>query len=200
MSGIRAAGQEPVKNQPVDMCGTQLTPTDRKSAYYPGWSLTTSFLSICAQAKDNRLLPQGYLALEDRIAIAKSFTSNPGEEPGKNAAFMAEKLAREGGSWGVGNDPDYNSNGGKPYGGGDTFAYAIPLNDMDGKPAAVSANIYYQAIPPFYLQDRFCTAKGDDRDRLYYLAGKINLNDLADDWKLPIASSEAAVSGEPDIQ
>ncbi len=187
-------GKDPVKNKPVDMCGTQLAATDDKSAYYPGWSLTTSFLSICAQAKDNRLLPQGYLPLEDRVAIAKTFTTNPGETPGKNAEYMAEKLAEEGGSWGVGDDPDYNSDGGKPYGGGDTFAYAIPLSDIKGKPASVAASIYYQATPPFYLQDRFCTAKGDDRDRLYYLAGKINLGNLADDWKLPIASKKAAVS------
>ena len=189
-------GQDPVKvpNQPVHMCGTQLGPTDRKSVVYPGWSLTTSFLSICAQAKDNRLLPQGYLPLEDRVAISKLFTINSGEAPGKYAVFMAEKLAKEGGSWGVGDDPDYNSDGGKPYGGGDTFTYAIPLSDIKGTPASVAASIYYQATPPFYLQDRFCTAKGDDRDRLYYLAGKINLNNLADDWKLPIASNEVAVS------
>ena len=189
-------GKEPVKipNQPVDMCGTQLGPDDNKNVMYEGWSLTTSFLSICAQAKDNRLLPQGYLPLEDRIAISKSFTINSGEAAGKYSVFMAEKLARESGSWGVGDDPDYHSAGGKPFGGSDIFYYAIPLNDIKGKPAKVSASIYYQATPPFYLQDRFCTAKGDDRDRLYYLAGKINLDNIAKDWKLPIASNEIAVS------
>ena len=30
--------------------------------------LTTSFLSICAKVKDNRILPQGFLKLDDRIA------------------------------------------------------------------------------------------------------------------------------------
>lgn len=192
-------GQHPVKkaDQPVNMCGTKLGAKDNKSVVYPGWSLTTSFLSICAEAKDNRLLPQGYLPLEDRVAISKTFTINAGEAPGKNALFMAEKLAEESGSWGVGNDPDYNSSGGKPYGGGDSFAYDIPLSDIKGTPSTVAARVYYQATPPFYLQDRFCTAKGDDRDRLYYLAGKINLDKMAKDWKLPITYAARVVSTAP---
>jgi len=190
-------GKQTLKKKPVSMCGTHLDPGDEKSAYYPGWNLTTSFLAICAQAKDNRLLPQGYLPLKDRLFIAKKFTQNkPPAKPGKNADSMAEKLAREGGSVGVGNDPDYNSKNGKPYGGGDTFSYAIPRKDIKGEPASVVASIYYQATPPFYLQDRFCTAQGDDRDRLYYLAGKINLDNLAKDWKLPIASANRPVSGQ----
>ncbi|MGB5810548.1 MAG: hypothetical protein WBG86_08470, partial [Polyangiales bacterium] len=64
-------GQPATKLIPVDQCGTQLQPDDDPYAYYPGWSLTTSFLSICAQAKDNRLLPQGYLPLPDRQAITR---------------------------------------------------------------------------------------------------------------------------------
>ena len=107
---------------------------------------------------------------------------------------MAEKLALESGSWGVGNDPDYHSVDGQPFGGGDTFEYKIPLKDIQGKPAAVTVSIYYQATPPFYLQDRFCTAAGDDRDRLYYLAGRIDLSGIADDWKLPIAADRRQVS------
>ncbi len=190
-----APGHAPVKtaNQPVTMCGTQLGSDDNQSIQYPGWSLTTSFLSICAQAKDNRLLPQGYLPLADRVAISKMFTGASDPKAGVNAGSMAEKLAKEGGSWGVGSDPDYTSVDNKPYGGGDTFTYAIPLSDIAGAPAKVSASIYYQATPPFYLQDRFCTAKGDDRDRLYYLAGKLNLDKIADGWKLPIASAVLAV-------
>ena len=36
----------------------------------PGGKLTTSFLSICAKVKDNRLLPHGFLPLADRVRIA----------------------------------------------------------------------------------------------------------------------------------
>lgn len=187
-------GQEVVKNQAVDRCGTQLESNDDISVLYPGWSLTTSFLSRCAQAKDNRLLPQGYLPLEDRIAISRMFTTSPQYPPGENAEMLADKLAKDSGASGVGNDPDYYSEAGNVFGGGDLFEYAIPLADIAGTPYSVTARIYYQAIPPYYLQDRFCTASGDDRDRLYYLAGKIKLDNIADNWKLPIASNEAMVA------
>jgi hypothetical protein len=190
-------GRQAEKNQPVDMCGTQLAHSDKKLDFYPGWRLTTSFLSICAQAKDNRLLPQGYLPLEDRLAISKMFTTNPDETAGENAESMALKLATESGSWGVGDDPDYVSANSKPFGGSDSFDYAIPLADIKGKPASVSVSLFYQATPPFYLQDRFCTATGDDRDRLYFLAGKIKLDELAADWKLPIASGKAELTRSP---
>ena len=39
----------------------------------------------------------------------------------------------------------------------------------------MQATIYYQATPPSYLQDRFCTSKGDDAKRLFFLTGKLNL-------------------------
>src|SRR6185436_5972011 len=37
----------------------------------PEGMLTTSFLSICAKVKDNRILPQGFLKREERVRIAK---------------------------------------------------------------------------------------------------------------------------------
>ena len=46
---------------------------------------------------------------------------------------------------------------------------------MRRQPAAVQATLYYQATPPFYLQDRFCTSSSKDTKRLYYVAGKLNL-------------------------
>ena len=72
-------------------------------------------------------------------------------------------MARDTSPVGVGDDPDYR------HGGGDTFAFEIPLADIPGQAAAVEAVLHYQATPPFFLQDRFCTAKGTDRDRLAYI-------------------------------
>ncbi len=139
----------------------------------PQGALTTSFLSICAEVKDNRLLPHGYLPLEKRIAIARALGAK---------ADMAE----DSGPTAVGNDPDYAD--GK--GGGDTLNYAIPLSDLKGEPAQVRARMWYQATPPFYLQDRFCTARGNDTSRLYYLAGHLNLdNSPADNWKLLVGDT-----------
>ena len=118
----------------------------------PTGELTTSFLSICAEVKDNRILPKGYLAPDQRRQIA--------------AALGADNaLADDSGTTAVGDNPDYTS------GGGDSLEYRIPLSDLPSGslPASVEANLYYQAIPPFHLQDRLCTAKGADVDRLHYL-------------------------------
>ena len=41
-----------------------------------------------------------------------------------------------------------------------------------------------------YLQDRFCTSKGDDAKRLFFLTGKLNLAGTpAQDWKLKVVTS-----------
>ncbi len=133
--------------------------------------LTTSFLSICAKVKDNRLLPAGFLPLGDRIQISKALGAN-------------EAMAEESGAHGVDDDPDYRR------GGSDALIYRVPLAELDGKPAAVQATLHYQATPPFYLQDRFCTSSSVDTKRLYYLAGKLNLaGTIAQDWKLRVVTS-----------
>ena len=144
----------------------------------PGGDLTTSFLSICGNVKDNRLLPNGFEPLEKRVELAESIGAD-------------KRLAEEAGAHHVGDDPHYKT------GGGDAFEYAIPLDDIPGEPAALRATLHYQAIPPFYLQDRFCTAKGPDRDRLYFLAGHLNLNGTeAEGWRLQVVSSGMRPIGE----
>ncbi len=142
-------------------------------AVAPAGQLTTSFLSICAEVKDNRLLPHGFLPLDKRLSIATALGA------GRN-------LAEDVGTTAVGDDPDY-----QPMAGGkDSLTYAVPLADLKGTPSGVRARLYYQATPPFYLQDRFCTAKGSDRDRLYFLAGHLNLEGTqAEGWKLLVADS-----------
>jgi hypothetical protein len=137
----------------------------------PVGPLTTSFLSICAKLKDNRLLPDGFLSLPQRVEISR-------------ALGAGEDLAQDTSPVGVGNDPDYQA------GGADTLRYQIPLTDIAGKPAAVEATLYYQATPPYFLQDRFCTATGTDRDRLAYLASALQLGGTpAANWKLRMVSS-----------
>ncbi len=142
----------------------------------PAGQLTTSFLSICAEVKDNRLLPHGYLPTDKRKQIAAALGAN-------------DDMAEDAGSTAVGDDPDYQlaEDGG---GGTDSLVYAVPLTDIRGTPAAIRATLNYQATPPFYLQDRFCTAEGPDRDRLYFLTGHLNLNGTeAAGWKLRVADS-----------
>jgi hypothetical protein len=133
--------------------------------------LTTSFLSVCGTLKDNRLLPHGFLPLDQRIQIS-------------HALGAGDDMAEDTGAVGTGDDPAYQT------GGGDTFAYRVPLSGLAGVPASVSATLYYQAIPPFFLQDRFCTAKGTDADRLRFVTSQLKLDDTrAAKWKLNMVST-----------
>jgi hypothetical protein len=139
--------------------------------------LTTSFLSICAEVKDNRLLPHGFLSEADRIDISEAL--------GAGSAMAVDASPKA-----VGPDPDYADGAG----GADSLTYEVPLADLDGTPVSVRARLYYQATPPFYLQDRFCTAQGPDRDRLYFLSGHLKLEGTkAESWKLEVADSGAVL-------
>lgn len=137
----------------------------------PGGQLTTSFLSICGRVKDNRLLPEGFLGLPERARIA-------------TALGAGEDLALEAAPDAVGDDPDY------VHGGGDSLVYEIAAAQLGGQPAYVRATLYSQATPPFFLQDRFCTSQSDDTQRLYYLAGHLDLaGSRAEDWKLSMVTT-----------
>lgn len=144
-------------------------------------NLTTSFLSICHTPKDNRLLPAGILPMEERVAIMQKLGLDKNGE--------AEKLAEETGAAGVGDDPDYVT------GGGDAFEYSIPLSDLKETPISVRATLYYQAIPPFFLQDRFCNGDGANRDRLFHIVSRLDLEGTPiEDWKFKMVSTgEVAV-------
>jgi hypothetical protein len=137
----------------------------------PEGALTTSFLAICTRVKDNRLLPSGFLNFADRTAISVALGAD------KHLAADVAPVA-------TGDDPDYRD------GGRDAVIYRVPLADIPGKPATVEATLYYQATPPYYLQDRFCTSKSDDTKRLYYLASRLDLDGTpAADWKLRLVTS-----------
>jgi len=152
----------PPKDATAGQCGNGAKPVGE---------LTTSFLSICARLKDNRLLPHGFLPLPQRVAISR-------------ALGAGDDMAEDTSPVGVGDDPEYRD------GGGDTLRYQIPLADIPGRPATVEAVLYYQATPPFFLQDRMCTAQGTDRDRLGYFAARLKLDHTpAAEWKLRMVSS-----------
>lgn len=87
------------------------------------------------------------------------------------------------GPHGVSGDDDYK------HGGGDHLAYII--SNLSGQPVQIRATLYYQSIAPYFLQDRFCVAPdGPDTQRLYFLAGHLNLGGTeVDGWKLKIAQS-----------
>src|SRR5688572_12336827 len=156
---------EPPKDATEKSCGPLATPQG---------PLTTSFLSVCAKVKDNRLLPAGFLKLEDRIKISEALGADVLMALEAGPDRNVEK-----------DDPDYRT------GGSDSLIYRVPLAELGGKQAAaVQATLHYQATPPYFLQDRFCTSGSADTKRLYYLAGKLNLaGTMAQDWKLRVVTS-----------
>jgi hypothetical protein len=156
----------------------------------PRGKLTTSFLSLANVVKDNRLLPRGWTPT---LELARS-------EGLGSAKLSVEDLVKRvlpdlpDGHGGEVHDPWYEpkSKGGLG-GGGDALTYAIPLADLKGTPASVRVTLYYQAIPPAYLQDRFCsTPTRPDTGRLFFVAGHTNLDSTrAEGWKLQVVSSGA---------
>ena len=89
-------------------------------------------------------------------------------------------------------DPDYVDGEGT-----DRITYRINLPPgVDSSLVTVQATLYYQAIPPYYLNDRFKAAPtGAATQRLYYLASHLKLEGTpAENWKLKIASATATTT------
>jgi mono/diheme cytochrome c family protein len=131
---------------------------------------TTSFIRRDQTVKDNRLLPIGW--------------TEHGPDPSLNGRFLAATHAEE-----VHSDPDYVDGQGT-----DRIIYRIKLPaGVDPSRVTVQATLYYQSIPPYYLNDRFKTApNGAATQRLYFLASHLKLEGTpAENWKLKIASATA---------
>ena len=88
-------------------------------------------------------------------------------------------------------DPEYMNKSGAT--GADGIVYRIPLDRARGA-ASVRVTLNYQAIPPFYLRDRFTIGKGIETQRLAYLASHLNVErSPIEGWKLPIVSATRSV-------
>ena len=60
----------------------------------------------------------------------------------------------------------------------------------------VQATLYYQSIPPYYLRDRFTSAKGRETQRLFLFASGLDTSGSLRDWKLPVGTTgPVAVAG-----
>ncbi|HYO56259.1 hypothetical protein [Archangium sp.] len=135
--------------------------------------LTTSFLGIYQPVKDNRLLPTGWKA---------NFA--PTMEGGK----VPDGLEPHG----VGGDLEYPDDGSAAC-GCDVVTYKVPLAAVTSH-ARMRARLHYQAIPPYYLRDRFSVSLPDAR-RLYQIASHLDTKSPASvipGWKLPLTEAVRA--------
>jgi hypothetical protein len=134
---------------------------------------TTSFIHRDIEVKDNRLLPIGWTKKGPSSDIPHDYIE---------ATFP---------KGGAADDPQYMD--GK---GTDTVTYEIVLpKGVEADNVEVQATLYYQSIPPYYLNMRFTTApQGEATRRLYYFASNLVLDySPLKDWKLKLVSTKVAV-------
>jgi hypothetical protein len=187
------ASEQPVRfpDAPVQPHYQTIDSTDQVQIYQElirdsDGALTTSFLRRVETIKDNRVRPKGY----DPAFFERS--SSPYIQ---ELALLHGEEAR---------DPHYVD---PRLTGSDEIEYRIRL-DGDGlaRAAEVRATLYYQSIPPFYLQERFADASAgpghaDDIERLYYMTSHLNLDGATNErgepvlqgWKLRIAGDAKGV-------
>lgn len=141
-------------------------------------ALTTSFIRRDYQLKDNRLLPYGWTS---------TGPLRPDKTPYIPAEFLHETHPVK-----VGNDPAY-ANGS----GSNVVRYEVTLpKGLNPNNLTVKATLYYQSIPPYYLNDRFKQAPNEPAtQRLYYLTSNLRTQGTPiENWKLEIASGSQAVT------
>ena len=135
-------------------------------------AMTTSFLRRDYQLKDNRLLPFGWTS---------TGPLNPDKTPYIPADYLHETHPVA-----VGSDPAYADGSGT-----NVVRYEIPLSAFSSRNVTVTATLYYQSIPPYFLNDRFSQAPNEPAtQRLYYLTSNLQTRGTAiEAWKFQIASA-----------
>jgi hypothetical protein len=136
-------------------------------------TFSTSFIHRGTEVKDNRLLPKGWTKNGPDASIPTEFLK--ATYPHANAAA----------------DPQYMDGSGT-----DVLTYQVQLPaGVNPANVTVQATLFYQAIPPFYLNMRFKTApRGPATKRLYYLASNLSTERTPiDRWKLKLVSTRAPV-------
>ena len=143
-------------------------------------AFTSSFVHRDFHPKDNRLLPRGWLA-PGSAEFRRKFDGSAVTE-----AFL-KATAPEGEAL---NDPDFQA-------GSDRVSYVIDLpTGVAAADVVVTATLYYQAFPPYFLRQRFTTAPdGPATRRLFHIASRLKTEGTAiEGWKLKVQSRSAALS------
>jgi len=135
-----------------------------------GGVFTTSFFSLALEVKDTRLMPKGW------------------KRDGPDA-----KVTQPDGGDGRPVSPTYYDGS-----GADEFVYRVNLGSKAAQAVEVGARLYYQSIPPYYLQQRFTTAPtGTFTKNLWYYGSRLNINEPGSplaSWKLQVASATRKLS------
>ncbi|MFL6521097.1 MAG: cytochrome P460 family protein [Chthoniobacterales bacterium] len=132
-------------------------------------NFTTSFIRRDTPIKDNRLLPLGW--------------TEQGPDPSLSGEFLKATHPH-----GTADDPHY-----KDGSGTSVVTYEVPLEGIDPASVTLSATLYYQSIPPYYLKMRFEQAPDfPATKRLYYLTSNLKTAGTPfENWKFKIVSARA---------
>ena len=135
-------------------------------------AMTTSFLRRDYQLKDNRLLPFGW--------------TSTGPLKADHTPYIPAEYLHETYPISVGGDPAYADGSGV-----NVVKYEVPLSTFTARNVTVTATLYYQSIPPYFLHDRFSQAPdAPATQRLYYLTSNLKTKGTSiEDWKLRIATA-----------
>ena len=135
-------------------------------------AMTTSFLRRDYQLKDNRLLPFGWTS---------TGPLNADKSPYIPADYLHETFPVS-----VGGDPSYADGSGT-----NVVRYQIPMSAFTSKNVTITATLFYQSIPPYFLRDRFSQAPNESAtQRLYYLTSNLQTKGTPiENWKLQIATT-----------
>lgn len=140
----------------------------------PNGQFTTSFVSLCEKVKDNRLQPLGWKVNGPYWQETK---------PNGNAASDCNYVT----------NPDCGTYG-EPSPAMDSITYKVAISDLKGTPAKVRATMYYQALPPYYLYQRFTQGHGPETQRLAAFVTHLKVEGTPiEDWKLQLVSASASV-------
>ena len=142
-------------------------------------NFTTSFVHRVHSVKDNRLLPKGWQS-SDKF---------------KQQGELMQQFMQATDPENVGNDPDYKDASKQIFAGQDQLQYRIALPKYKGKKLTVESTLYFQAIPPYWLKQRFDLApNGEATKRLHYLVSHLDLDDtIMKDWKFKITTNTKTV-------
>ncbi|MCA9234508.1 MAG: hypothetical protein KDA44_03505 [Planctomycetales bacterium] len=135
---------------------------------------TTSFVRGCSCVKDNRLLPRGW------------------SEDGGNSGLYGPYLGATRPQGEADHDPDFQNGDAT-----DTTRYRIKLpRGVDPARLTVRATLYYQSMPPYFLENLFTTAPdGEATQRLKALVYHLDTKGTPiEGWKLKIAEATAVIS------
>jgi len=161
-----------------DQAGHHITAQDQVEIYEEltedaAGQITTSFIRRDNRLKDNRLLPLGW--------------TEKGPDPSLSGDFLEATHP-----FATGDDKHYTDGSGTSV-----VTYEVPLHGREAKDLLVTATLYYQTIPPYYLKMRFDqAAEYPATKRLYYLTSNLKTSGTPiEGWKLLIVADSVPATG-----